>query len=162
MASSSCVESESASGFGVSRTMYTGRRAGGVEECWQRLASATLLFREWVPLFLGAEGGVLLMSERGLLLLCCRMSVFKTSTNLSTDEACLLCSSLLSVERVHSQSCLESSLLTCHLWMIAIKERTSVSYLWQNVCTQHKPEMNCYTQTACTLFDIWQYLSQII
>lgn len=100
MASSSGVES---SGVGASRTMCTGRSVGGVDEGWSRLASAALLFRDEISLFLGTERGVLLILERRGLPLCCWMSVLQISTNFSTVEACLLCSSLLRVERVQSK-----------------------------------------------------------
>ena len=54
MDSSSCVVSKSASEFVISLTMCTGRSAGGVDDGWLRLASVAFLFRDGVPLPLGA------------------------------------------------------------------------------------------------------------
>lgn len=53
------------------------------------------------------ERGVVLLLETAVSLLCGWMSVFQTSTNISTVEACLLCSSLLRVDLDQSKPSIE-------------------------------------------------------
>ena len=126
MASSSWREAESSSVCGVPLTICTGRRAGGVEECWWSWASAAVLLRDGVmvlereELLLPVVRGVVVLLERGVPLLCGWMSVFQTCTNMSTVETCLLCGSLLNVDLDQSKLC-RGIPLTSRLWMLPVE-----------------------------------------